>query len=174
MRFWRAKSTLANATRMELALVRTSTTMVAYRRTTPETAPKRLLGTVRGKAPGRTTMLMLVVPRSVLRAKAEEASGRVGAPGGDVIPCQTVEAETDERSRHRPPAMRVMRGMAAPTPTALNKSEAISVDRRSHARDEVSRKPICSMGMRRHRRSPSVHRDSRIWLTTTTLVAIKR
>jgi hypothetical protein len=30
------------------------------------------------------------------------------------------------------------------------------------------------MGTRRRWRSPSVRRDSRIWLTTTTLMAIKR
>jgi hypothetical protein len=49
---------------------------------------------VRGKALRRTTML--AVPYPVLYAEAEEATGWGGARGGNVVPRQTVEAETDE------------------------------------------------------------------------------
>jgi hypothetical protein len=98
---------------------------------------RALLHTVRGKAPGRTTTL--AVPRPVLRAEAEEAAGREGAPGGDMVPGKTVEAETKERRQHRPLATSVSRGMAAATPSALNKREAIDVDRRSRTGDVVSR-----------------------------------
>ena len=85
------------------------------------------------------TMLVLAVSRPVPRVVAEEAAGRRGEPSGDVVPRQTVEAETVERRRHRPLAMRVRRGMAAPTPTALDKRQAIGINKRSHSRNVVSR-----------------------------------
>jgi hypothetical protein len=82
--FWRTKSDMttvavvdALATGTELAWMRA------------------LLHTVRGKAPGWTTTL--AVPRPVLRAKAEEAAGRGGAPGGNVVSGQTIEAKTNKR-----------------------------------------------------------------------------
>jgi hypothetical protein len=173
--------------RMELAWVRASMTMVASSSTTPRTARRRLVHTVRGKAPGRTilavavvvvnviiaktetaqmrtraTMVViknttagtalwrrlqpvrgrratvLAVPRSVRRAEAEKAAGWEDAPGGDVVPSQAVEAETDKRGRHRPPSTR--RGMATPAPAALNECEAVGVNRRARTRNVASRR----------------------------------
>jgi hypothetical protein len=121
--------------------------LVATGGTTPKIAPWRLPHSVRGKAPGRSTKL--AVPHPVSRAETKEAMGRGGTPGGDVFPRQTVEADTDERRRHSPRAMRERRSMAAPTPTALNKCEAIDVDRHRRSR----------MGTRRRQRSPGVPKE---------------
>jgi hypothetical protein len=70
------------------------------------------------------------IPRSMRCAEAEDAAGREGAPGGDVVLSQTVEAETDERGWHRALTTRVWRG----TTTALNEREAIGVNRRARMR----------------------------------------
>lgn len=68
------------------------------------------------------------VLRPVIRAGAEETAGREGALGGDVVCCQTIEAETEERRRHWSLATRARRAMAAPASTALHKREAIIVE----------------------------------------------
>jgi hypothetical protein len=84
----------AMATKTESARAQTRATMVASSSTTPNTAPWMLPYPVGGEAPGRATML--AVPRPVLRAEIEKAAGWEGAPSGDVVPSQTVEAETNE------------------------------------------------------------------------------
>jgi len=58
--------------------------------------------------------LVLAVSRPVPRVVAEEAAGWRGELSGDVVPCQTVEAETDERRRHWPVATRVRRALRRP------------------------------------------------------------
>ena len=118
MRDQRTRSTLATAaivdamaTGVELARVRISTIVVASSSTSLKTTLKGLLCM---EALGRTTMLVLVVSRPVPRVVAEEAAGRRGEPSGDVVPRQTVEAETDERRRHWPVATRVRRALRRP------------------------------------------------------------
>jgi hypothetical protein len=126
VRFRRAKSDVATVAVVDALATGTKFAWV-----------RALLYTVRGKALGQ--MMTLAVPHPVLHAKAEEAVGRRGALGGDVVPGQTVEAETNERRWHWPLATRVSRGLAAPMPMALNKREAISVHRRSRSGNVVSR-----------------------------------
>jgi hypothetical protein len=75
-------------------------------------------------------------------AEAEKANIWEDAPGDGVVPSQTVEAETDEQRRHWPLATRVRRGMMRPVPVALNKHEAVGVDRHGCSRNMVSRTRI--------------------------------
>jgi hypothetical protein len=124
LRFRRANSTLVNAAAVVMYAMATMTRLARLR--SSMAAPWRPLHPVRREASGQTTRL--AVPRSMPRAKAEEAAGWEGTPGGDVVPRQTVEAETNERRRHRPLATRVRRSMAVPAsaPTTLNQREAIA------------------------------------------------
>jgi hypothetical protein len=119
----------------ETARTRTRMTMVAIRNTTAGTTLWRCPQPVRGK---RTTVL--AVPRSVPRAEAEKAAGWDDAPGGDMVPSQTVEAEANEQGRHRPLATRVWRGTATPAPVALNEREAVGVNRGARTRNVASRR----------------------------------
>ena len=64
--------------------------------------------------------------------------------------------------------------MAAPAPTALNKCEAIGVDRRSRPRNVALRKRIRRMDAWRCRRSPGIRHKPRAYLTTTTMAAARR
>jgi hypothetical protein len=99
---------------------------------------------------------MLVVPSPVLRAEAEEAAGREGAPSGDVVPSQAIEAEAGERRWHWPLVMMLRHAMATPMSTALNKREAVSIDRRNHLGNLALRKRIWRMGAWWCRRTPDV------------------
>jgi hypothetical protein len=64
--------------------------------------------------------------------------------------------------------------MAVPAPAALNKCEAVGVDRRGHSRNVALRKHIRRrMGAWQSRRSPSIRHEPKAWLTTTTAAAAR-
>jgi hypothetical protein len=77
----------------------------------------------------------------VPHAEAEKAAEWEDAPSDDVVSSQTIETETDERGQHRLLVTMVGQGTATPAPAALNKREAVGVDRRARSRNVASRRP---------------------------------
>jgi hypothetical protein len=77
----------------------------------------------------------------VPHAEAEKAAEWEDAPSDDVVSSQTIETETDERGQHRPLVTVVGQGTATPALAALNKREAVGVDKRARSRNVASRRP---------------------------------
>jgi hypothetical protein len=84
-----------------------------------------------------------------------------------------IEAEADERGRHRSVATRLRRGTMVPAPTALNKCEAVGVDKRGSPRDMALRRRIRRVDARRRWRSLGVRCGPRATHMTMTVAATR-